>query len=144
MALAPLTHAPVTLVAAALLLAGAAATAIILAHTLRKTRSQDWVVALGWGLGGSLAAGTGLWVLQLAAWHTTHAGNAAWFLATPFVGAWLVAMGVCALLALLTRWVTAQWLVNAITMLLMLPLMTMLFVVLGSAMAVPPQWHWRR
>ena len=141
MALAPLTHSPVTLVATALLLAGAAATAILLAHTLRKTRSQDWVVALGWGLGGSFAAGTGLWVLQLAAWHATHADDAAWFLATPFVGAWLVAMATCAVLALLTRWVTAQWLVNAIAMLLLLPLMTILFVVLGSAMASPPQWQ---
>ncbi len=141
MALAPLILPPLTLAAVALLLAGAAATAAILAHTLRKLRSQDWVVALGWGLGGTVAVGTGLWTLQLGLWHATQDAASAWFVAKTFIAAWALAGGGSALILLIARWMPSQSGVNASTLLLLLPLIAMVFVVLGAAMAVPPPWQ---
>ncbi len=141
MALALLTSQPLTLPAMTLLLAGAAVTAAILAHALRKARSQDWVVALGWDLGGAFAVGTGLWALQLGLWHLTQAPSSAWFAATPLVGAWALAVCGCAAALLMARWLPSQRLVNAATLALLLPLMVMVFVVLGAAMAVPPHWQ---
>ena len=104
MALASLNAHALSLPIVAMLLAGAAATAAVLAHTLRKSRSSDWVVALGWGAGGSLGVGTGLWALQLALWHVTQSPATAWFVATPFVGAWALAVAACAAGLLLARW----------------------------------------
>ena len=90
MALVPLTSHPLSLPAMALLLGGAVATATILSHALRKVRSPDWVVALGWGVGGACAVGTGLWALQLGFWHATQDAAAAWFVVKPFVAAWVL------------------------------------------------------
>jgi len=141
MPLAPLTPHPLTLPTAALLLTGAVAFAAVLAHVLRKVRSHDWVVASGWGFGGAFALGTGLWALQLGLWHASQRAPAAWFAVTPFVGAWALGVCACAVALLMARWLPSQGLVNAATLLLLMPLMAILFVVLGSAMAVPPRWQ---
>ena len=142
MALAPLISHPLTADAAAGLLVGAAATAAILAHALRKVRSQDWVVALGWGIGASFAVGTGLWILQLGLWQATQdAAALMWFAVRPFVGAWALAVAGCAATLLVARWLPSQRLVNAATLLLLLALMPIVFVVLGAARAVPPRWQ---
>ena len=141
MALAPLNAHALSLPIVVLLLAGAAATAAVLAHTLRKSRSSDWVVALGWGAGGAFGVGTGLWALQLALWHVTQSPATAWFVATPFVGAWALAVAACAAGLLLARWLPSLFLANAATLLLLVPLLMAVFVVLGAAMAVPPNWQ---
>jgi diguanylate cyclase len=141
MALAPLTAHPLTLPALAYLLGAAAGTAAILAHTLRKVRSHDWVVAMGWWLGGSFSIGTGLWVMQVGLWHGTQAPGAEWFLAQPFVAGWGLAAGGCALALALARWLPSPKGVNAGLLVLLLPLMAMVYVLLGSAMAAPPQWQ---
>ncbi len=96
MALAPLNIPALSLATMAALLAGGAATGAVLAHALRKARSHDWVVALGWGSGGAFAVGTGLWVLQLALWHAMQDPAAPWFVASPFVAAWMLAVAGCA------------------------------------------------
>ena len=141
MALAPLTPQPLTLAAFALLLAGAMATAMILAHSLRKVRSHDWVVASGWGLGGALAAGTGLWVLQLGLWHAVQTAPNAWFTARPFVAAWVFAASGCAVALIVARCLPSPAWVNAAMLLLLLPLMVVVFVLLGAATARPPAWQ---
>ena len=141
MPLAPLTALPLTLTSVGLLLAGAAATAAILAHALHKVRSHDWVVALGWGVGGALAVGTGLWALQLGLWHATQAAPAAWFHTQPVLAIGALAVGVCAAALLVSRALPTQRMVNASTLLLLLPLLVSMFVAVGSAMAVPPPWQ---
>ncbi|MES2960295.1 MAG: EAL domain-containing protein [Pseudomonadota bacterium] len=141
MALVPLTSHPLTLPTVALLLIGAAASIAILAHTLRKVRSHDWVVALGWGGGGALAVGTGIWVLQLGLWHAAQEAPTAWFHATPLLAAWALAAGACAVALLISRWLPSQGVVNAATLVLLLPAMVMVFVIVGAAMAVPPRWQ---
>ena len=139
MALASLNAHALSLPTVALLLAGAALTAAILGHALHKTRSADWVVALGWGLGGSLGVGTGLWALQLALWHATQSPAAAWFVAAPFVGTWALAVAGCAVTLLAVRWLPAP--AHAATVALLMALLITVFVGLGAAMAVPPDWQ---
>ena len=73
------------------------ANAALLLHTLRKVRSQDWVVALSWGVGGAMAVGTGLWLLQLLAWRAEHPLAAAWLNFGPFLAAWCAAVAGVAL-----------------------------------------------
>jgi len=124
-----------------LLLAGAAGTALVLAQALREVRANGWVPALGWGLGGSFAVGTGIWVLQLALWHATQDPLTAWFAATPLIGAWALAVGGSALVLLAARWLPSQGRVNWLTVALLVPLLCLVFVLLGSAMAVPPRWR---
>ena len=141
MSLAPLNAHALSLPILATLLAGAAVTAALLAHTLRKSRSADWVVAFGWGAGGAFGVGTGLWALQLALWHATQSPATAWFVATPFVGAWVLAVATSAAGLLLARWLPNHCLANAATLLLLLPLLMALFVALGAAMAMPPNWQ---
>ena len=141
MALAPLASQPLNLQTVAMLLCGAAATAAVLSHSMRKVRSQDWVVALGWGLGGACAVGTGLWALQLAFWRAAKGFGASWFVADPIVAAWALAAGAIAVALLLARWLPSQRWVNAAALVLLLPLLAVLFVVLGAAMAVPPSWQ---
>ena len=140
MALTPLNAYASSLLTVALLFAGAVITAVMLAHTLRKAKSSDWVVALGWGAGGAFSVGTGLWALQLATWHAMQGAATAWFLATPSVGAWVLAIGSCATVLLVARWLPTRWLVVAATLMLVL-LSAVVFVVLGAAMAVPPNWQ---
>jgi diguanylate cyclase (GGDEF)-like protein len=141
MPLASLSSEPLTLARTGCLLVGAVATIAILAHALRKVRSHDWVVATGWGGGGALAVGTGLWVLQLGLWHATQTAPATWFHAPPLLFAWGLPVGVCAVALLLSRWLPSPRVVNAVTLLLLLPAMALVFVVLGSAMALPPRWQ---
>ena len=141
MALAALTPQPLTLAAFALLLAGAMATAAILAHSLRKVRSHDWVVASGWGFGGAVAVGTGLWVLQLGLWYAVQTVPNDWFAVRPFVAAWGVAAAVCALALIVARWLPSPAWVNAAMLGLLVPLMVVVFVLLGAATAAPPNWQ---
>lgn len=141
MALAALNSHALSLPTLAVLLIGAALTAALLAHALRKARSRDGVVAFGWMLSGALAVGTGLWVLQLALWHALQPPASAWFAGAPTAGAWVLAAAGCAAALLISRWLPSQRLVSAATLLLLLPLLAMVFVVLGSAMAVPPRWQ---
>jgi len=140
MALTPLTP-PLTLSALAWLLVGGMATAILLAHALRKVRSRDWVVAIGWGIGGAFAIGTGLWVLQLGLWHAAQGPASAWFVAKPLMAAWVLAVGATGLVLLMARWLPSRGWVSASSLIVLLPLCAVLFVVLGAAMAVPPQWQ---
>jgi NO-binding membrane sensor protein with MHYT domain len=141
MPLSPVNAHPLAVPSVALLLAGAAGTAALLAHALRKVRSRDRVVALGWGVGGTLAIGTGLWTLQLALWYATQGAAAAWFAPTPFVAAWVLAVGGCAAALSISRWLPSQRAVNVAMLALLLPLVVLVFVVLGAAMAVAPHWQ---
>ena len=141
MPLSPLTSPPLSLVVVSLLLAGAAASAVILAHALRKARSQDWVVALGWGLGGALAVGTGLASLQLGIWHASRELTAPWFDGPMVVTTWATAVGACAVSLLVSRWLPSVRVVNWVTVLMLVPLLSGVFVALGAAMAAPPKWQ---
>ena len=141
MALSPLTSPPLNLATVALLLFGAAATAVILAQALRKARSQDWIVALGWGSGGAFAVGTGLSTLQLGTWHASHALTALWFTGPLVVMTWAAAVAVCAAGLLVSRWLPSPRVVNLVAVLLLVPLLASLFVALGAAMPAPPTWQ---
>jgi diguanylate cyclase (GGDEF)-like protein len=141
MALAPLNIPALSLAATAALLVGSAGTAVVLVRALRKARSDDWVVAFGWGMGGAFATGTCLWVLQLALWHTVQDPSAPWFLTAPFVTAWGLAIAGCAVLMLIAHWLPSAAWVNAVAVVLLVPLQAMVFVVLGAAMAAPPAWQ---
>jgi diguanylate cyclase len=129
-----------TVADAALLLAVGAAVGGLLGHTVRKTRSQDWVVALGWGAGGALAVGTGLWLLQLLAWREALPGMAAWFDLVPFALAWAVAVTGVALALLVARWMPSHRVANPMLLLFLVPTLAVVFVVGGAAMAQPPRW----
>ena len=128
----------VPLVAA--LLAVAAVAAVVLAHTLRKLRSHDAVVVVCWGMGGALAVGTGLWALQLAIWFALQ-GYAGWFRGAPLLGAWALAVGSLATVFAIARWLPSRRAVNCLVLALLLPLLALLYVVLGTAMAAPPRWQ---
>ena len=141
MALSPLTSPPLSLAAVALLVGSAAAVAVILAHGLRKARSQDWVVALGWGFGGAFAVGTGLVALQLGIWRASHELTALWFDGPLVVTSWAAAVGACACGLLVSRWLPSPRVVNSLAVLLLVPLLACLFVALGAAMSAPPIWQ---
>ena len=130
-----------TLAVQAALFAGAAATSAVLAFAMRKARSHDWVVALGWSMGGALAAGTGLWLLQLALWLALQDPAAPWFVARPVIAGWGMAVIGCALLMPLSRWLPAPGAVGAAAVVLLVPLVASVFVLLGAAMAAPPRWQ---
>jgi diguanylate cyclase (GGDEF)-like protein len=130
-----------SLPALALLFAGAAGTALVLAQALREVRSTEWWPALGWGLGGSFAVGTGIWALQLALWRATQEPATAWFAATPLAGAWVLAIGGGGVILSCARWLAPYRGVDRVTVALVSGLLCLVFVVLGSAMAVPPQWQ---
>ncbi|MEO5771818.1 MAG: EAL domain-containing protein [Burkholderiaceae bacterium] len=122
------------------LLAVAAVVALVLAHTLRKLRSHDAVVAVCWGLGGALAVGTGLWALQLTLWFALQ-GYAGWFRGAPLLGAWGLAVGTLAGAFAVARWLPSRRVANGLVLAVMLPLLALLYFVLGSAMAEPPRWQ---
>jgi diguanylate cyclase len=125
--------------AVALFLLGGANAALLL-HTLRKARSQDWVVALSWGVGGALATGTGLWLMQLLAWRNAHAAAVIWFQLGPFLAAWCAAVAGVALAVFAGRgmptarsaspWVVVAWVATTAAV----------FVLIGNALAQPPLW----
>jgi diguanylate cyclase len=116
------------------------ANAALLLHTLRRVRSQDWVVALGWGVGGAVAVGTGLWLMQLLAWRDAHGAAAVWFQLGPFLASWCVAVAGVALGVFAGRgmptarsaspWVVIAWVTT----------MAAVFVLMGKALAQPPLW----
>ncbi len=140
-ALAVLNTQALPLPAWALLFAGAAGTALVLAQALREVRTSEWGPVLGWGLGGSFAVGTGLWALQLALWRATQAPATAWFAAAPLVAAWALAVAGSGLVLVTARWLAPRRHANAVTAALVLIQLCLVFVVLGSAMAVPPRWQ---
>jgi diguanylate cyclase len=128
-----------TVPTAAAILLFAAGMAVLLAHALHKARSQDWVVALGWALGGSVATATALWSLMLLGW-LTFAG-AGGVRAEPFAAAWGVAFGGCLLAVLASRVLPSHRAANPLVVALMLPTWVVVFVVLGSALERPPNWQ---
>ncbi len=123
----------------ALLLLGGASAALLM-HTLRKVRSQDWVVALGWGVGGAIAVGTGLWLMQLLAWRDAHEASALWFQLGPFLAAWCAAVAGIALAAFAGRallgaraagpWIAIAWVATTAAV----------FALIGLSLAQPPRW----
>ncbi len=125
---------------AALLLALSAGMAVLLAHSLRKVRSQDWVVALGWSCGGAVAIGSAIWALQLLVWHGVQDGGAPWFNLRPFVGAWVLAVGGSLLALVFSRWMPSHRAANPLVIAFLLPTAVTVCVALGSAMALPPHW----
>jgi diguanylate cyclase (GGDEF)-like protein len=133
------THA-LSVADAFMLLAVGLMVGALLGHALRKTRSQDWVVALGWGLGGSVAIGTGLWLLQLLAWRQAQPGMATWFELAPFVLAWGAAVGGVAVALFVARWMPSHRVANPMLLLFLAPTLVVLFVVCGAALAQPPRW----
>jgi diguanylate cyclase len=126
-------------VAAALLGLGVAL-AGLLTHALRKARTDDWVVAVGWGLGGSVAIGTGLWLLQLMAWRQVQPGAAPWFEMLPFVLAWGAAVGGVAVALFVARWMPRPRVSAAAMLLFLVPTLAAVFVAAGASLAPPPRW----
>ena len=125
---------------AALMLVGTVA-AGVLAHAQRKVRSHDVVVAAGWGLGGALAVGTALWLLQLLVWRGMKGPWTAWFMPEPLGLAWLLAVGGVALALLAGRALPAPRGPQAAGVLLLVPTLVLVFVVSGAALAHPPRWN---
>jgi len=125
---------------AAMLLAAGIASAGVLAHALRKVRSHDWVVAAGWAVGGALAAGTGLWLLQLLAWGHTGAASTSWFARVPFVAAWAAAVAGVGVALLVSRWLPTHREVNPTVLVVLLPTLVVVFVLSGAATLQPPRW----
>jgi len=130
-----------TVPVAAVLLGIGAAVAGLLAHALRKVRSNDWVVALGWGLGGSSAIGTGLWLLQLLAWRQVQPAAAPWFELLPFVLAWGAAVTGVAVALFVSRWMPAGGVAHGTVLLFLLPTLAVVFVSGGAALAPAPRWR---
>ena len=125
---------------ALLLLAIGGVVGALLSHVLRKTRSHDWVVALGWGFGGALAVGTGLWLLQLLSWRQAQPEMAMWFELTPFVLAWGAAVAGVGVALFVARWMPSHRVANPMLLLFLLPTLIVVFVAGGAALAVPPRW----
>ena len=140
MPLAPLALHALSPLATGLMLAAGAATALMLAHAVRKVRSHDWIVACGWGIGGAFAIGTGLWVMQVGLWYAVQHAASAWFFPTRYLAAWALSTAVCALLLLGARWLPAPHGINTAAWLALLPLFVVLYVLLGSEMPAPPRW----
>jgi diguanylate cyclase (GGDEF)-like protein len=126
-------------VAVVLFLLGGANAALLL-HTLRKVRSQDWVVALGWGLGGAVAVGTGLWLMQLIAWREAQPLAASWFDSGPFLASWCAAVAGATLAIYVGRGMPTARSANPLVALAWVATMVAVFVLLGMSLAVPPRW----
>ena len=133
-------NAALSLPLVASLLVVAAVVGLVLAHSLRKLRSHDAVVAICWSLGGGLAVGTGLWALQLTLWFAlqNYTGT---FRGAPLLGAWGVAVGTLVCAFAVSRWLPSQRAANGLVVALLLPLLAVLYFVLGAAMAEPPRWQ---
>jgi diguanylate cyclase len=116
------------------------AVAALLLHTLRKVRSQDWVVALSWGLGGALAVGTGVWLLQLLSWRASLPQATAWFHVVPFLASWCVAMAGMSMAVAAGRWMPSPRWVNLLVVAALMATLAATFLLLGSSLAQPPQW----
>jgi diguanylate cyclase (GGDEF)-like protein len=129
-----------TVPGAAVLLGVGAVVGGLLAHALRKVRSSDWFVALGWSLGGSFAIGTGLWLLQLLAWRQMQPAAAPWFELLPFVLAWVAAVAGVAVALFVSRWMPVGGVANAAVLLFLLPTLAVVFVASGAALSPAPRW----
>jgi diguanylate cyclase len=114
--------------------------AALFLHTLRKVRSQDWVVALCWGAGGALAVGTGLWLLQLLSWREAMPQATPWFHSGRFLASWCAAMAGTGLAVLAGRWLPSPRAVNPLVVGALMATMTVVFVLMGSALALAPRW----
>jgi diguanylate cyclase (GGDEF)-like protein len=130
-----------TVPVASVLLGVGASVGLLLAHALGKVRAKDWVVALGWGLGGAFAIGTGLWLLQLLAWQRMQPHAAPWFELLPFALAWGVSIVGVAAALFVSRWVPAGGVANAALLLFMLPTLAVVFVTAGAALTPAPRWR---
>jgi diguanylate cyclase (GGDEF)-like protein len=128
------------LTAAGALLAVGVVVAALLAHALRKVRADDWVVAVGWGVGGAAAVGTGLWLFQMLAWREVQPGMAPWHSLQPFAMAWVAACAGPAVALLVSRWMPSHRVANPSTLLVLLPTLVVVFVVSGASLAQPPLW----
>jgi diguanylate cyclase (GGDEF)-like protein len=137
---APALFGALTVPSAALLLAVGMGLAMVLEHALRKTRSSDWVVACGWGVGGSVATGTGLWLLQMLLWRQSRSDAAPWFEPMAFTLAWVAAVTGVAATLFAARWLPSHRAANAVVLLLLLPTLMAVFVVAGASMAQAPNW----
>jgi diguanylate cyclase len=123
----------------ALFVLGGAVAALLL-HSLRKVRSQDWVVALSWGGGGALLVGTGLWLLQLVSWRAAWPQATPWFHLGPLLLCLCVAVAGVALALAAGRWVPSPRWVNPLITAAVMATMAATFWLLGSSLAQPPQW----
>ncbi len=126
---------------ALLLFALGLAVAALLLHTLRKVRSHDWVVALCWGGGGALAVGTGLWLLQLLSWREALPQAAPWFALGPFLASWCAGAFGSGLAVLGGRWMPTPRSANLAVVVALMATMSLVFVLMGSALALPPRWE---
>jgi len=122
------------------LMALGASLAILLSHSLRKVRSRDWVVVIGWAVGGAVAAGTAIWALQLLVWHAAHSALGPWYRLEPFVTAWGIAVSGSLAALVFSRWMPSLRATSPLVVAFVLPTAAMVFVVLGAALSVPPPW----
>ncbi len=129
-----------TVPVAATLLGLGVAVAGLLTHSLRKARTDDWVVAVGWGLGGSVAVGTGLWLLQLLAWRQVQPGAAPWFETLPFALAWAAGVAGVAVSLFVARWMPRPKVSVGAMLLFLVPTLAMVFVAAGASMVPAPRW----
>ncbi|MEK8049224.1 EAL domain-containing protein [Ideonella sp. DXS22W] len=90
-ALMPTAHDP-RIVALSFLIALAAS--YVALDLARRVRSPDRLLALGWGLGGSLALGTGIWAMHFLGLLAFEVPVALGFAPLPTALSWLVAVGV--------------------------------------------------
>jgi diguanylate cyclase (GGDEF)-like protein len=117
------------------------AIALLLLQTLRKSRSQDWVVALGWGIGGAVSIGTGLWLLQLLAWRDVQPQASAWFELRPFLAAWCAAVIGGALAVATGRIVNTTTSANPLIVAVLLATLVAVHGLLGASLVRPPRWE---
>jgi diguanylate cyclase (GGDEF)-like protein len=122
-----------------LFLIGMAGAALLL-HVLRKVRSQDWVVALSWGVGGAIAVGTALWLLQFVAWRDAHPQATALLHAAPLLAAWCVAVAGMSLAVFAGRaWPSARA-ANPWVSLSLVATWLAVFVMMGLSLGPAPRW----
>jgi diguanylate cyclase len=116
------------------------AVAALLLHVLRKARSHDWIVALCWGSVGALAAGTGLWLLQLLSWREALPQATPWFQLKPFAASWCAAVVGAELTVLAGRLMPSLRSANSLMVLALMATMTVVFVLTGASLPLPPRW----
>ncbi len=116
------------------------AVAALLLHTLRKVRSQDWVVALCWGAGGAMAVGTGLWLLQLVSWRAAWPQAATWLHWGPLLACWCVAVAGASLAVVAGRWALSPRVINPIAVAALMATVAATHLLMGASLAEAPSW----